>query len=122
LLGGDPPRDQPGRALQITGRDDICYRIDLPFSIEADLTAPVLGWGVEDPRAGTVAAGASGVALLARIGPHVGFPRLVPISLDTWIVVPEAGLNTVFGRWRVRIEVGRDHVVVLAIGSAPPTA
>lgn len=116
LLGGEPPRDQPGRAVLITPHGDLGYRVDLPFEVEADLTAPVLGWGVEDPRAGTLAAGASGPTLLARIGPQVGFSQVAPISLSDWIVVSESGLNTVFGRWRVRIEVGRDQIVALTVG------
>jgi hypothetical protein len=109
LGGGADGRSELGKVRDVTGWEGPAYRIDLDHSVEADLTAPVSGWGVDDPRAGDLVGGENGAALIARFHPKGGFPHLRPISLHAWTPIEEKGLDTVFQAWRLRIDLpGRD--------------
>ncbi|MCW3101529.1 MAG: hypothetical protein JWL77_7147 [Chthonomonadaceae bacterium] len=98
-------RRSTGKAQDVTDRGERAYRVDLNFAVEADLSRPVSGWGIDDPRAGQLVAGADGAALVARFHQPGEHPRLDPVSLKTWMPTERDVLDTVFGAWRLRIDV-----------------
>ncbi|RAK66364.1 hypothetical protein [Phenylobacterium kunshanense] len=101
------------RAVEVTGNDERAYQVGLEFSLEADLEAPVRGWGVRDARAGELACGASGCALIVGLHPLGRYPFNTPIRLSDWTKGMESELDTVFGGWRVRITIPQSEPVYI---------
>lgn len=101
------------RAVEVTGNDERAYQVDLEFAVEADFEAPVRGWGVCDARAGELACGASGCALIVGLYPRGHHPFNTPISLSDWTRGVESELDTVFGGWRVRITIPQAEPVYI---------
>lgn len=118
LTGGDS-RDF-GRAIHVTDLEETAFHIDAPFVIEGDLRDPISQWGSTDPLPGQLVMGASGAALVARIGPAAGWMQTAPVSLSSWEVITENDLKAVLGAWRIRIALSANQSVWLTPGTAAP--
>ena len=106
-------RAPAGSTIPISELQESAYRVDLAFSIEADLTAGVARYGNADPRPGDLVMAEEGLALITqRRGP--GFADPFPVSLTTWTTVEERTCELAFSGWRLVIDVpGRRDPIVM---------
>jgi len=112
LTGPDPRAFAQG--ADVTDVNELAYRVDLPFSVDFEMAEPVVQWGSVDGRAGQLALGADGAALLARIGPATGWAPIVPVSLSSWETTADDQLKMVMGSWRIRVELSETRFIWLA--------
>jgi hypothetical protein len=110
-----------GSTMDFTDSEETGYRVDLPFSIEADLSKPVSSARMEDPKPGQLVAGNAGVALMADLQLQRRFPSVDPVSITDWIAGDRDTLGTVFGGWRLRIRVGEGQTAIYdpLVGHSP---
>jgi hypothetical protein len=59
-------RSPPGAAIDITNAQTAAFWVDVPFTIEADLTQPVRRYGREEPEIGAMVAGEEGAGLVGH--------------------------------------------------------